>query len=96
MEISDDFQKRLIATLKEKGASSNCEICNKNNWSIVNEGVALNISDFSGGLRLPQPNIPSAAMICNNCGNIRLFSLGVLNLLPEKQQNVENKDKGNG
>lgn len=96
MGLPDDFQKRLIDELKNRGASSNCEICNKNDWSIINEGVALNISDFSVGLRIPQPNIPSAALICNNCGNIRLFSLGVLNLTPEKKEKQDKKNKENG
>ncbi len=82
MSLPNDFRQRFLNELRNRGVSNNCELCNQNNWAFVNEGVALNITDFSTNVRIPQPNIPSVAMICNNCGNIRLFSLGALNLLP--------------
>ena len=42
---------------------------------------------------LPPPQIPTGAMICNDCGNVRIFALGVLDLLP-KDKGSEKKKGG--
>ena len=60
-----------------------CEICDHNHWSAVDQAATLLVSDLGGGISLPPPNIPCAALICNNCGNVRLFALGALGVFEE-------------
>lgn len=94
MSLPENFQQRLIEALRERGANANCEICGKNNWAIVDQAVSVQVTDLSGAWSIPPPQIPAAGMVCNHCGNIRLFALGVLGLLPTAP--VEGRNDGRG
>jgi len=83
MPLPENYKEKLLEELKKRGAKANCELCDHNNWSVVDQAVAMNITDLSGSFRIPPPQIPSAALICNNCGNVRIFALGVLGLIEQ-------------
>lgn len=80
MSLPENYKELILTKLKEKGAAVQCEICQHNNWSVVDQAVSAPISDLSGGVRIPQPQIPCAGLICNNCGNLRMFALGALGI----------------
>jgi len=91
MPLPNNYKERLLEELKKRGSKANCELCDHNNWAVVDQAVSLNITDLSGSFRIPPPQIPSAALICNNCGNVRIFALGVLGLLDNKKEGGEIK-----
>ncbi len=80
MPLPENYKELILEKLQEKKAMPNCEICQHNHWSVVDQAVSAPISDLSGGMRIPQPQIPCAGLICNNCGNLRLFALGALGI----------------
>jgi hypothetical protein len=83
MALPPDFKETVLAKLTEKRANPVCEICGQNNWAVVDQAVSIQVTDLSGAFSIPPPQIPSAGLVCNNCGNIRLFALGALGLLPK-------------
>jgi hypothetical protein len=85
MPLPQDFNQRLLAELSNRGINPKCECCGQNDWTVIDQAVSILITDLSGSVRIPAPQVPSAGMVCNNCGNIRLFALGVLNLLPKDE-----------
>jgi len=85
LRLPEDLSDKVIEALIKKGVAPKCELCSRNNWSVVNQAVTLTVSDLTDGMILPTPNIPSAALVCKNCGNVRLFSLSVLGLLNQNQ-----------
>ncbi len=85
MTLPQDFKDRLLAELSKRGINPECECCRKNDWTVIDQAVSVQITDLSGSVRIPAPEVPSAGLVCNNCGNIRLFALGVLNLLPKDE-----------
>jgi hypothetical protein len=85
MPLAPDFKDKLLAALSKRGINPLCECCGKNDWTVIDQAVSVQITDLSGNLRIPAPQVPSAGLVCNNCGNIRLFALGVLNLLPKEE-----------
>ena len=85
MSLPTEFREKVLAALSEKRANPTCEICGQNNWSVVDQAASVQLTDLSGGFRIPPPQIPAAALVCNNCGNIRLFALGALGLLPKSE-----------
>lgn len=85
MPLPAEFKDQLLAKLAERGARPQCEICEHNNWAVVDQAISVQITDLSGALRIPPPQIPCAGLVCNNCGNLRLFALGALRLLPEAE-----------
>jgi hypothetical protein len=82
MAVPADFRAKVLAALAQKRVTPACELCGQNNWAVVDQPVSVQITDLSGGFMIPPPQIPSAGLVCNNCGNIRLFALGALGLLP--------------
>lgn len=82
MALPPDFKGRLLAALAQRGVKSQCECCGQNNWAVVDQAIGLPISDLSGNVVIPSPQIPTGALVCNNCGNVRVFALGALGLLP--------------
>ena len=90
MSLPDDFKEQLLEKIKTKMIKTDCELCDQNSWSVVDKAIALNITDLSGGVRIPPPQIPTGAIICNNCGNVRFFALGVLDLLPKEKGGSKN------
>ncbi|MBM3300634.1 MAG: hypothetical protein FJY85_11835 [Deltaproteobacteria bacterium] len=82
MALPSDYREQLLAKLAERKVRPICEICGQNNWAVIEQAVSIQITDISGAYRLPPPQIPCAGLVCNNCGNLRLFVLGALELLP--------------
>jgi hypothetical protein len=80
MPLPVDFKEQLLKKLSERGVNPQCEVCGHNNWAVVDQAISVQITDLSGGVRLPAPQIPSAGLVCNNCGNLRLFALGALGI----------------
>jgi len=86
MGLPENFKEQVLNKLSERGVSRTCEICSKNNWTLVDQATSVPITDLSGGVRLPQPHIPCVSLICNNCGNVRLLALGALGIDADKKK----------
>lgn len=82
MSLPSDYREKLINALKERGANVICEVCGRNNWAVIDQAVSIQVTDLSGSWQIPPPQIPSGGLVCNNCGNIRLFALAALGMLP--------------
>ena len=82
MPVSPNFREQVLAALQAKVRSPTCEVCQTNNWGVADHPVGLNLTDLSGNVVIPAPQIPAAALICSNCGNVRFHALGALGLLP--------------
>lgn len=86
MAIPIDFKAQLLEKLKERHVKPLCELCGQNNWAVVDQAISIQITDLSGTVRIPAPQVPCAGLVCNNCGNFRLFSLGALGMLPKPEE----------
>lgn len=69
---------KFTEALNSKKASAACVSCGNNNWTLVPQAALIPQWINS----LPAPGIPVSVAICNNCGFVRLHSLGALGLLP--------------
>ncbi len=89
MSLPPEFGDKLIEKLTERGVQIKCELCGQNSWAIVDQAVSVQITDLSGAFKIPPPQIPCAGLVCNKCGNLRLFALGALDLLPKSIGEVQ-------
>ena len=80
MALPENYQQKVLEALNRKKINANCEVCAQNNWSVADQAVTLHVSNLEGTFSIPPPSIPSAALVCNNCGNVRLFALAALGL----------------
>lgn len=87
MTFTQEERDNIIRILQERHAVNACEVCGNNNFSVADTAVQLTIRDLHGPVVIPSPSIPAAAVVCSNCGNIRLHALGALGLLQRNENN---------
>lgn len=85
MDEKKEFNpQEVIQFLQQKGIRNyKCPICQGNNFSIQNEIATISITDKLNTVQLGN-HVPSAIMVCKNCGNLQFFALGTMGLLGSK------------
>lgn len=73
MPLNATVIEQLLAHTKAKWKNHSCPLCFVNNWSV--EGVAVPLAD--GSRMWVDRSLPSAALVCLNCGNTVLVNLYV-------------------
>lgn len=61
-----------------------CPMCTHETFSLVGGYLGNPLQPQLGGLTLGGPLIPTAAIVCENCGFLSQHALGSLGLLPPK------------
>lgn len=72
---------RINAFLPKRGAQGPCPACGQNAWTLVGGpgwSIALPMIDGQGQLASAPPHVPVYALVCNNCGNLRLHAQRVV------------------
>lgn len=64
-----------------------CPFCGKSEYAAPQEMVPMIVSKQYEGLQLG-PVIPTAPLICRNCGYVNFFALGALGLLPKENHST--------
>ena len=75
----NNFIKVLTEKIQGKEYPS-CPICGGDQFAAAEKCATLPISAEVGNMFLG-PNITAGAIICQSCGHMEFFALGVLNLL---------------
>lgn len=83
---SESFRNQVLQRLQERGVYHYCELCKHNDWMILEQPLALIVTDPEGRMVVPSPPIPAVGLFCKNCGNVRLHALGALGLLPQPEE----------
>lgn len=89
--LSEDEKRRIAEALGKKVPHLKCPMCNHNKFSLA-EGYFNNFIQDLKNISLGGPSIPTAVIICENCGFVSQHALGALQLLPKE----ETKDQENG
>ena len=69
--------ERLRAAAKEKGLTGECPFCNHTSWAPGESTYLVQALDASGGVEAGR-GFHAAAIICRNCGFIRLHHADIL------------------
>jgi len=89
--ISQEEKLKIAKRLNEKIKDITCPMCHQHSFIIADGYFNNTVQDHLDGLALGGTTIPTASIICANCGFVSQHSLGVLNLLPNKELNNETK-----
>lgn len=82
--FDEEKQKKVTTWLENKWPNKVCDICNSQNWSVVDFISAP--SRYEKGLVLGGKIAPQITVVCNNCGNTKFFNAVVIGLIePEKK-----------
>jgi hypothetical protein len=80
VELGEDEKKQILAILKERGATRECELCGANKWALGDYLLSPLFvkrigTEVAANYRFLQTSV---AWICMNCGNTKLLNVGVL------------------
>jgi hypothetical protein len=74
MALDQESLDKLIGHIREKWGARSCPMCHANNW-LVQGFVPLILSDSVKTVTIGGKSLPSAAVICSNCGNTIIVNL---------------------
>ncbi|MBR4823890.1 MAG: hypothetical protein IKZ86_03765 [Spirochaetaceae bacterium] len=89
--ISQEKKQEIIQALNSKQFNIRCPMCGKNSFTLADAYIRLELQDDLHNINLGGPSIPTASIICTNCGFVSLHALGILGLL-NKDSPKENED----
>ena len=73
--------EKINACLPKRGAQGPCEACGQNACTLVGGpgwSVTLPMIDAEGTIPSAPPHVPVYALVCNNCGHLRLHAQRVV------------------
>lgn len=74
-----------ILNKKISGSIPICPFCGGQKYTSTDSVASILIGDDTSNLNLG-PHVPSGMIICENCGRIEFFALGVLGLMEDSQK----------
>lgn len=81
MKFSKEVGEKILAAFRERlPETALCPLCHANKWELLDAFVAIVISYEPLEVRTAGQVLPSAVLICNNCGNTHFLNLNVLGL----------------
>lgn len=84
-QIADALSKRLQIIV--------CPMCHQSKYTLIDGYIGEQIQDDYKKIVLGRRMIPSVMLVCNYCGHIDRFALGVLGLM-ESENIDKNSDVG--
>jgi hypothetical protein len=84
-KMSPEQKQKIADALNLRKANHPCPRCGNNNFTLLDGYFSQPIQQDLKGIVLGGPSIPSAVVVCNQCGYMSQHALGVLNLLPIKE-----------
>lgn len=90
--LSEDEKRKIVEALGQKVPQLKCPMCTHNKFSLA-EGYFNNFIQDLKNISLGGPSIPTAAIICENCGFVSQHALGALKLLPKEE--TKKQENGN-
>lgn len=79
--MNDEIKKKAIAWFEEKKKIRTCDCCGENSWMLSEDIVTTPIFSNSGMI-IGGKSYPHVMLICNNCGNTKLFNAVKMGILP--------------
>lgn len=83
--MNEERKKQIINTLSQRVSGFVCPICRQAKYSFIDGYTIDPIQEDYKGLQIGGRMIPSVMLVCNNCGHIDRFSLGVLGLMEKNE-----------
>lgn len=93
--MSEEEKMKIAKALSQKLGNIVCPICHQSRYTLLDGYFASTVQKGYKGLELGGRVLPSVMLVCNNCGHLDNFSLGVLGLM-DAEDNNENQTKGVG
>lgn len=84
--MTEEKKKQIVKALSQRVNIIVCPICHQSKYSFVDGYTIDPVQDDYKAVQFGGKIIPSVMLVCNNCGHIDRFSLGVLGLMDKEEQ----------
>ena len=94
--INFEEQKvKIVEELNKRIQNLQCPVCHSKEMMLSDGFYYHPINkEVSGNLVIGGPSIPTVAVICKNCGYFMEFAVGILGLLPKKEEkSIQSENK---
>lgn len=96
MVINREEKQKIIETIQqklhEKQRNLVCPVCGNNGFILAEGYTQDGLQDHLAGIVIGGKSIPVIIVVCNHCGHVIRFSLGVLGLLPKQEIKAEDNN----
>ena len=83
----DDVKTQVISELNKRVPNLVCPICKSGQMVLADGFISHQINkELTNSFLIGGSTVPVVAIICKNCGHVMEFSVGVLGLLPKKDE----------
>lgn len=79
--MSEDKKKQIAKALTERIGAIVCPICHRSQYTLLDGYFASSLQNGYKGIEIGGRVLPSVIIVCNHCGHLDNFSLGVLGLM---------------
>src|SRR5205823_6850676 len=79
MALTDRQRNTIVAALRSKAPNA-CPMCSSRNWTLGDELVGTMSASLQGGMAIGGPYIPMVQVVCNGCGFVAHYAVGVLGI----------------
>jgi len=92
--MTEEKKRQIADALSKRLGNIVCPMCHQSQYTLVDGYVSEPVRDDYKKVILGGRVIPSVMLVCNHCGHIDRFALGVLGLM--ENENTEHNKEGNG
>lgn len=90
-ELTEAQRAAIVTALSAKGATHPCPRCKNQSFAVVGGYFMHPIQLNLRGISIGGPSVPTAVVVCSNCGWIAEHALGTLGLLPAEEKKPEDQ-----
>ena len=90
--MDQNRKTEIINELNKRVQSFICPICHQAKYSFIDGYTVDPLQSNYKNLDLGGKMIPSVMIVCNNCGHIDKFSLGILGLLDKNNETTDKSE----
>ena len=84
--FSESQKNEIINKLMSRMPNLHCPMCGKNQFTAMEGYFKPILQPDLDNLQLSGMNMPTVAIVCNNCGFVSYHALGALGLLPKNNR----------
>lgn len=86
--MTEEKKRQIANALSIRIGNIVCPICHQSRYTLLDGYFVDVIQDKYQGMQLGGRLLPSVMLVCNNCGHLESFSLGVLGLMEAEEKMV--------
>lgn len=90
--MKEESKKEVIAALYQRIGKLECSMCHHSEYTFLDGYFVDVVQDDYKTMRLGGRMLPSVVFVCNHCGHIDKFSLGVLGLMVTNEESKTSSD----